>query len=192
MRISATPRFFSSFITRNQNLAPSVGPYLHAVFNRGLSIDAGLISLTAVLGHCARDGVIEESVQRPKVVGADRRVQFDRELGDGLTDVAIVVHHLRYGESLTQEIVSVLDRAPADLRARPLAEAERVSQLIQEHGDTCTLDSLRSYCFGSAIDVRNGTCEERRPTGPGCSTGARGPFECVRVQNETVRAGSRR
>ena len=42
----------------------------------GLSIDAGLISLTPVLGHRAGDGVIKASVQRPKVVRADRCVQF--------------------------------------------------------------------------------------------------------------------
>jgi hypothetical protein len=30
----------------------------------------------------------------------------------------------------------MLDRAPPDLRARDFAEAERIPQLIQEHGDT--------------------------------------------------------
>jgi hypothetical protein len=32
----------------------------------GLAIDAGLISLTPVLGHRARNGVVQASVQRPK------------------------------------------------------------------------------------------------------------------------------
>ena len=41
---------------------------------RGLSIDAGLIALAPVLGDRAGDGVVEASVQRAKVVGADRRV----------------------------------------------------------------------------------------------------------------------
>ena len=89
----------------------------------GLAIDARLIALTPVLGHRARDGIVQASVQRPKVVGADRCVQFHRQFGDGLTDIAIVVHDLRHGESLTQEVMSVLDRAPADLWARDLAEA---------------------------------------------------------------------
>ena len=41
-----------------------------------LPIDAGLISFTPVLGHRAGDGIVQASVQRTKVVGADRRVQF--------------------------------------------------------------------------------------------------------------------
>src|SRR4029079_13975540 len=42
-------------------------------------------------------------------------------------------HDLRHGESLPEEVVSVLDRAPADLRARDFAETQRIAQLIQEH-----------------------------------------------------------
>ena len=60
----------------------------------GFAVDARLIALTSVLGHRARDGIVQASVQRPKVVGADRRVQFHRQFGDGLTDIAIVVHDL--------------------------------------------------------------------------------------------------
>src|SRR5687767_3778181 len=89
----------------------------------GLSVDTGLISLTSVLGDCARDGIVKASVQRTKVVRADRRVQFHRQLSDGLTDVAIVVHDLRHGETLKQEVMSMFDRAAADLGARGLAEA---------------------------------------------------------------------
>ena len=102
----------------------------------GFAIDARLIAFTSVLGHRARDGIVQASIQRAKVAGADRCVQFHGEFGNGLTDIAIVVHHLRHGESLAQEVVSMLDRAPPDLRTRDFAEAERVPQLIQEHGDT--------------------------------------------------------
>jgi hypothetical protein len=102
----------------------------------GFAIDARLIALTSVLGHRARDRIVEASIQRAKVAGADWCVQFHREFGDGLTDIAIVVHHLRHGESLAQEVVSMLDRAPPDLRARDFAEAERMPQLVEEHGDT--------------------------------------------------------
>jgi hypothetical protein len=88
----------------------------------GLSINARLISLTAVLRHRACDGIIEASVQRPKIVGADGNVQFHRQFGDGLADVAIVVHDLPHREPLMQEVMAVLDRAVADLRARNQAE----------------------------------------------------------------------
>ena len=101
----------------------------------GLAVERGLIAFAPVLGDRARDRVVEAPVQRAKVVRADGRVQFHGQLGDGLTDVAIVVHDLRHGESLKQQVVPVLDRAPADLRARRQAEAQRVHQLIQEHRD---------------------------------------------------------
>src|SRR6185503_3893263 len=51
------------------------------------------------------------------------------------TDVTVVVHHLRHGEPLAQEVVSMLDRGPGDFRARDLAETERVPQLLQEYRD---------------------------------------------------------
>jgi hypothetical protein len=99
----------------------------------GLSVAARLVALTAVLGHRARDGIIQASIQRAKVISADGSVQFHRQFGDGLTDVAIVVHDLRHGKSLTQEVVAVLDRAPADRWARDLTETKRIPQLIQGH-----------------------------------------------------------
>ena len=45
---------------------------------RGLSIEGGLILFAPVLGDGARDGVVEASVQRAKVIRADGRVQFPR------------------------------------------------------------------------------------------------------------------
>ena len=100
----------------------------------GFSIDARLISLTPVLGDRAGDGIVEASIQRPKVVGADRGVQLHCQFGDGLTDIAIRVHDLRHREPLKQEVMSMLDRAPADLGAGGLAEAECLSQLVKKHG----------------------------------------------------------
>jgi hypothetical protein len=90
--------------------------------SRGL-IANRLISLTSVLGNRASDRVVKASVQRAKVVGTDGCVQFDGQLRDGLTDIAIVVHDLRHGEPLKQEVMAMLDRAPADLGARNRAEA---------------------------------------------------------------------
>ena len=60
----------------------------------GLSIDAGLRAFAPVLGDRARDGVVQAVVQRAKIIRADGRVQFHGQFGDGLTDVAIVVHDL--------------------------------------------------------------------------------------------------
>jgi hypothetical protein len=43
-----------------------------------------------------------------EIVDRDRRVSFERQFGDGLTDFAVVMHHLRHGQSLQTEIVTVL------------------------------------------------------------------------------------
>jgi hypothetical protein len=61
---------------------------------RRLSIEGRLILFASELGDGARDGLVEASVQCAKVIGADGRVLFHREIGDGLTHVAIVVHDL--------------------------------------------------------------------------------------------------
>jgi hypothetical protein len=46
---------------------------------RGLSVNPGLGSLAPVLGHRARDGIVQASVQYPKVFRADRCGQFHRQ-----------------------------------------------------------------------------------------------------------------
>ncbi len=56
--------------------------------------EAALISFAPELGDGARDGVVKASVQRAKVVRDDGLVSFHSQVGDGLTDVAIVVHDL--------------------------------------------------------------------------------------------------
>ena len=70
--------------------------------------------------------------------------ELHRQIGDGLTDVAVVVHDLRHGEALKQQVVPVQHRAVADLRARRQAEAQRVDQLIQEQRDAVIDLRLRS------------------------------------------------
>ena len=62
--------------------------------SRGLSIQGGLILLAAEFGDSTRDGVVKAPIEHAKVIRADGLVHFHRELGDGLTDVAIVVHDL--------------------------------------------------------------------------------------------------
>ena len=85
---------------------------------RGLSVEGRLILFTPVLGHGARDRLVQAAVQRAKVIRADGRVHFDGEVGDGLTDVAVVVHDLRHGEPLKQQVMPVLKCAPANLGGR--------------------------------------------------------------------------
>ena len=59
----------------------------------------------------------------PSATGVTVSLTFHRQFGDGLTDIATVVHNLRDGESLTQKFMTMLNRAPADLGACKLVEA---------------------------------------------------------------------
>src|ERR1051326_3872606 len=102
----------------------------------GFGVNCRLIALASVLGHRAGDRIVQALVQRAKVAGTDGCVEFNGEFGDGLTDIAIVVHHLGDRESLTQQVASMLDRASPDLRGRQFAQAECILQLIEEHRDT--------------------------------------------------------
>ena len=61
---------------------------------RSLFIERRLILFAAEFGDGARDGVVKASVQRAKVIGADRGVRFHCQIGDGLTDIAIIVNDL--------------------------------------------------------------------------------------------------
>lgn len=83
----------------------------------------------------ARDGVVQVSVQGAKVLDADGRLQFQREIGDGLADVAVVVHYLGDRESLEMQIASVACGAGADIRSRRRVVLQRIDELIEEAGD---------------------------------------------------------
>jgi hypothetical protein len=114
-------KFRSSWAKNPTALAPA----------RGLPVECGLVSPAPELGDGARDGVVEAPVQRPEVVRADGRVHFQRQVGNGLADVPVVVDDLRHGEPLEQEVVPVQDGALGNLRVqfRPAA-AERGHELV--------------------------------------------------------------
>jgi hypothetical protein len=81
----------------------------------GLST-VGERSLARVLADRTGDGVGQAAIQEPKVSRAHGCTRFDRQLRDGLTDVAIIVDDLRHREPLAQHVVPVEDRASANLR----------------------------------------------------------------------------
>src|SRR5204863_5949784 len=76
-------------------------------------------------------------VERTELLGAERRVAFDRELGDRLTDIAVVVNYLRDGEPAAQQVPPVLDRSRGGSGARggTLLALERLLELPQEQRD---------------------------------------------------------
>lgn len=67
----------------------------------------------------ARNGLVKATVERAEVLRANRRVRLERQLGNGLTDVAIIVNHLRDGESFAQQVVAVEAGAPVDFDGPP-------------------------------------------------------------------------
>jgi hypothetical protein len=94
--------------------------------------DGGPIPLKTVFGHRSGNRVVEAPVEHAEIRGAERRVSLNRQLGDRLTDITIVVHDLRHGESLLEKLAAVLDRALRDRWVRSEAEAQYVHQLIEE------------------------------------------------------------
>jgi len=93
------------------------------------------VLFAAVLRDGACDGIVEAAVQRAKVLRTDGYFQFNGQISDGLTDVAIVVHHLSNSEPLEQQIVAVPDGAPGDGMTFRGASPQLLDQLVQEQGD---------------------------------------------------------
>jgi hypothetical protein len=84
-------------------------------FARGFGVDGGLIALTPVFSDGARDRIVQAPVQGAEFIRADGHLSLHRQVGDGLTDVAIRMHDLRHGEPLIQEIMTVPEGGVADL-----------------------------------------------------------------------------
>jgi hypothetical protein len=61
------------------------------IASRLFALKGELILLAAEFRHGAGDCVVEAQVQHAEIVGADCLVQFHCKLGDGLTNVAIMV-----------------------------------------------------------------------------------------------------
>jgi hypothetical protein len=73
------------------------------------------VALGDELGHGIGDGVVEASVQRPELDDRERRVALDRQVGDGLAQVAVVMNHLVDGVAELQKLPAVRGRGDTDL-----------------------------------------------------------------------------
>ena len=60
--------------------------------------------------HGFRDRGVEAAIQRVKFFGRDRNVLLDGDLGDGLTDIAVIVDDLRNVEPECPQLTPVLHR----------------------------------------------------------------------------------
>ena len=72
----------------------------------GVGIKKRLMA-SPVLVDGTRDRIVGAFVQCAEVLDADGRVQLQREVGDGLAHIAVIVHDLRHRESLQLEIMAV-------------------------------------------------------------------------------------
>ena len=105
------------------------------VIASGVGIKKRLVA-SSVLRNRTRDSVVQASVQCAKVLDADWRIQLQREVGDGLTHIPVIVHDLRHRESLQLEIMAVALSAPADLRIGRQVVPQGVDELIKKTGDS--------------------------------------------------------
>jgi hypothetical protein len=72
----------------------------------------------SVLCDTTRDGVIQASVQGAEVFDADGLIQEEREFGNGLAHLPIIVYDLRQREPVQLKVTAMECRALADLRVR--------------------------------------------------------------------------
>jgi hypothetical protein len=63
-----------------------------------------------VFRHGFRDRVVEAAIQRVKFFGRDRNAPLDGNLGDGLTDIAVIVDDLSNIEPECPQLTPVLRR----------------------------------------------------------------------------------
>jgi len=101
----------------------------------GLALEGRLVSPGPILSQRPGNGLVQAQVQRTKIIRADGGVQFDGQAGHGLTDVAIVLHDLRHGEPLKQQLVPVEHRAPSYLWTGAESDAQRIHHLIEKQRD---------------------------------------------------------
>ena len=119
----------------------------------GLQARHDEIMLIAELGHRRGDGVVQATVERPELVDADGRTALERQVGDGLAEIAIVVDDFLDRETVLQQLFAVQGRRFADFRQCRLAatrtpgdpaaagrvgdtfDRQRLDELVQEDGD---------------------------------------------------------
>jgi hypothetical protein len=102
------------------------------VLTGAFAVDRGLMTFASVLSDGARHRVVQARVEQPKIVRADRGTHFHGQLGDRLTDIAVIVHDLRDAETSNEKVVPVQDGAPANLRTRREPEAQRIGELTEK------------------------------------------------------------
>jgi len=79
--------------------------------------------------------VVEDLRVAGELVDVDRCLQFERKLGNGLADVAVVMYDLRGGESLRLKMAGVERSALVDLQRRRHPVLKDIDQLLEKLWD---------------------------------------------------------
>ncbi len=99
-------------------------------------------ALVGVFRHSIGDAVVEAAVERSKFVYFDPGVDFECQIRDGLTQIAIVVNDLIHRKAQPHQLAPVQRRSGAHLR-RYRAAPGRTGNLAAEHGVGGLLDLQR-------------------------------------------------
>lgn len=80
----------------------------HALVLRGI-VPVGFndVMFSAKGGDSMCNGIIKATIQRTEFVDRERRIALDREGGDDLAQVAVVVDHFVHGKSQAQHVFAV-------------------------------------------------------------------------------------
>jgi len=92
------------------------------------------IALVGVLGDSVGDAIVKAAVECPEFIRFYRRVEFERQIRDGLTQIAVVVNDLIDGESLLQELTPMERRSGAHLRPHGTVATGRTGDHAAQHG----------------------------------------------------------
>jgi len=83
------------------------------------------VALKAELRHRVGDGIVQAPVQGPELHHGKGRIPLERQVGDGLAQVAVVVDDLVDGVTQQQQLLAMRGGANADLGQRPRVAARR-------------------------------------------------------------------
>ena len=73
-------------------------------------------ALTSEFGHRPLDRIVEAEIECPKLLPGNWRHQLNGQLSDDLTDISVVVNHLRDGEPHAERVATVLRGARYSVR----------------------------------------------------------------------------
>jgi hypothetical protein len=177
-----------------EHVAHLVGEHAQAlVRGEGAIVLLEHLAAARELGDRARDGVVEADVEDAELVHADRHLLLDRELGDRLAQVAIVVHHLLDGVIVPQQLGPVPDRAVIDHdlggRSAPAGGRGGVA------GSVIGLEHVRELVEEErhAVGELGGGDERRAPGGnlPAATLDQLAPVDLEEFVQHRLRVGSR-